>query len=82
MKKKTLKTLFCLMAALMVMTMFSMPAFAAGDVAGAIKSTWSQAQTQIKDVVNNVVFPVIDMVLAISIRQLAGPHGLSEGGSL
>ncbi len=65
MKKKTLKTLFCLMAALMVMTMFSMPAFAAGDVAGAIKSTWSQAQTQIKDVVNNVVFPVIDMVLAI-----------------
>lgn len=65
MKKKTLKTLFCLMAALMVMTMFSMPAFAAGDVAGAIKSTWSQAQTQIKVVVNNVVFPVIDMVLAI-----------------
>ena len=37
----------------------------AGDVAGAIENTWTQAQTQIKTVVNNVVFPVIDMILAI-----------------
>ena len=36
-----------------------------GDVATAIEGTWTSAQTQIKNVVNNVVFPVIDMVLAI-----------------
>ena len=29
------------------------------------KSTWTSAQTQIKNVVNNVVFPVIDMILAV-----------------
>ncbi len=36
-----------------------------GDVAGAIQDTWEAARTQIKQVVNNVVFPVIDMVLAV-----------------
>ena len=45
--------------------MCSVTAFAAGDVATAIEGTWTSAQMQIKNVVNNVVFPVIDMVLAI-----------------
>ena len=43
-------------------------AFAAGstgDVAGAIDSTWNDASDQIKTVVNNVVFPVIDLILAV-----------------
>ena len=39
--------------------------FAAGDVSSAIESTWTSAQTQIKNVVNNVVFPAVDMILAI-----------------
>ncbi len=39
--------------------------FAAGDVSTAIESTWTAAQTQIKNVVNNVVFPAVDMILAI-----------------
>lgn len=39
--------------------------YAAGDVAGAIESTWTAAKSQIKTVVNNVVFPVVDCVLAI-----------------
>lgn len=39
--------------------------YAAGDVAGAIESTWTAAKSQIKTVVNNVVFPVVDFVLAI-----------------
>lgn len=44
----------------------SVTAFAAsGDVAGAIQNTWNSAKTQIKSVVNNVVFPVIDLVLAV-----------------
>ena len=29
------------------------------------EGTWSAAQGQIKDIVNNVVFPVIDMILAV-----------------
>ena len=43
------------------------PEFAAGtgDVAGAIEGTWTDASAQIKTVVNNVVFPVIDLVLAV-----------------
>ena len=43
-------------------------AFAAGstgDVAGAIESTWNDASDQIKTVVNNAVFPVIDLILAV-----------------
>lgn len=45
----------------------STTAFAAGtgDVAGAIESTWTDASDQIKAVVNNVVFPVIDLILAV-----------------
>ena len=68
MKKKRLArmiTLGCLMMVL-VCTM-AMPAFATGDgnVSGAITDTWNAAQGQIKDIVNNVVFPVIDMILAV-----------------
>ena len=37
----------------------------AGDVAGAVENTWNAAQGQIKQVVNNVIFPVVDMILAI-----------------
>ena len=42
-------------------------AFAAGtgDVAGAVESTWSTASTQSKSVVDNVVFPAIDLILAV-----------------
>jgi len=47
--------------------MLSVSAFAAGtgDVAGAVEDTWGAAKGQIKQVVNNVVFPVIDLVLAV-----------------
>lgn len=65
MKKKTMKILLCILAVGLLAASFSMTAFAAGDVAGAIQSTWNSAQSQIKTVVNNVVFPVVDMILAI-----------------
>ncbi len=53
-------------AALVLIIMFSATTvYAAGDVAGAIESTWSAAKSQIKTVVNNVVFPVVDCVLAV-----------------
>ena len=62
------KTKFIVMAAICVAMLctLSVTAFAAsGDVAGAIQNTWNAAKTQIKQVVNNVVFPVIDLVLAV-----------------
>lgn len=37
----------------------------AADVSGVIQSAWTAAKTQIKNVVNNVVFPVIDLILAV-----------------
>ncbi len=57
--------LLCVMMMAVMVTMTSVTAFAAGDVATAIENTWTAAQTQIRSVVNNVVFPVIDMILAI-----------------
>ena len=35
------------------------------SVAGAVESTWTAASGQIKSVVNKVVFPATDMILAI-----------------
>ena len=66
MKTKKLTRILTMVAVLvLVVTTMAMPAFAAGDVSGAIENTWNAAQGQVKDIVNNVVFPVIDMVLAI-----------------
>ena len=36
-----------------------------GDVAGAVQNTWNDAQAQIKQVVNNVIFPIVDLILAV-----------------
>lgn len=65
MKSKTARILSAIVPALLLLGAFSMTAYASGDVAGAVESTWDAAQTQIKQIVDNVVFPVIDMVLAI-----------------
>lgn len=45
--------------------MLTLQASASGNVSGAIQSTWNDAKTQIKSIVNDVVFPVLDVVLAI-----------------
>lgn len=65
MKKKFFKILLCSVITVLLVTVFSVTAFAAGDVAGAIQSTWTTAQSQIKTVVDKVVFPVVDTILAI-----------------
>ena len=65
MKRKTKIIVAAVIVAVMLCAL-SVTAFAAsGDVAGAIQNTWNSAKTQIKQVVNNVVFPVIDLVLAV-----------------
>ena len=59
------KVIVLLVMALFMVAMMSVTAFAAeGDVAGAVEDTWIAARGQIKTVVNNVIFPVIDLVLA------------------
>ncbi len=66
-KKRTRTLAMCALLVCMA-AMMAVPAFAAetpGNVSGAIENTWNAVQGQVKDIVNNVVFPVIDMILAI-----------------
>ena len=65
MNKKLVRALpLCLLTVLMV-TVMALPAYASGNVSGVIQDTWNSAKGQVQTVVNNVVFPVIDMILAI-----------------
>ena len=64
-KIKILKLFIGIAVVLLMIGISAVPVFAAGDVSSAIESTWTSAQTQIKNVVNNVVFPAVDMILAI-----------------
>lgn len=60
MRKFNYKRLIVMLVVVLAMTcLMATTAFAAGtgDVAGAVESTWSTASTQIKSVVDNVVFP-------------------------
>lgn len=50
---------------LVLTAVLAVPAFAAGDVAGAVQNTWTAAKSQIQSVVNSVVFPVVDTILTI-----------------
>ena len=54
--------------ALLLCATLAVPAFAAGEgnVAGVVEETWKAAAAQIKTVVNNVVFPALDMVLTVA----------------
>lgn len=66
MKKKIFKIIITTLIMAAAIFSLSVCAFAqGGDVAGAIENTWDTASTQIKQVVNNVVFPVIELVLAV-----------------
>lgn len=65
-KTNKARIILAVVTVVMLVSVLSVTAFAAsGDVAGAIQNTWNSAKTQIKSVVNNVVFPVIDLVLAV-----------------
>lgn len=64
-KNKLLKLLIGITIVMLMLGISAVTVFAAGDVSTAIQSTWTAAQTQIKNVVNNVVFPAVDMILAI-----------------
>lgn len=61
------KILCILCVSLLLSVILCATAYAAGsgDVAGAIEGTWTSASQQIKTVVNKVVFPAIDLILAV-----------------
>ena len=63
--KRTVRICLCIMAVILLMSLLSVTAFAAVDVSTAIENTWKSAKGQVQAVVNNVVFPVVDMILAI-----------------
>ncbi len=63
-KKKWIKLLT---AALTAAVLCCVPVSAAGgDVAGVVEETWKAAASQIKTVVDSVVFPALDMILTIA----------------
>lgn len=68
---KRLGIVKALVDALILAVICAVPALATGtgttgDVAGAVQQAWAGASEQIKAVVNNVVFPALDMILAIA----------------
>lgn len=65
MKKR--KWTMMMVTVLLLTLMCGTTAYAAGkgDVAAAIEGTWNDASDQIKTVVNKVVFPAIDLILAV-----------------
>ena len=65
MKMKRISAMLGVLVVLVLVACSCMTVSAAGDVSSAIQSTWNDAKTQIQNVVNNVVFPVLDMILAI-----------------
>ena len=63
--RKTKKILSIALVVVLMVSLSSVTAFADGEVAGAVENTWNSAKGQIKTIVNNVVFPVIDVILAV-----------------
>ena len=63
---KTKKILAAMLASSMMFANFvAIQASAAGDVSGAFTNTWNSAKAQIQTIVNNVVFPVLDVILVV-----------------
>ena len=63
MKKKTISLVTMIIIILCLCSFTYVPI--TGDVAGAVEKTWNDVKEQIIQVVNNVIFPVVDMILAV-----------------
>lgn len=74
--RKFKKYLRPILLTLVVATILCVPAFATsggkGNVGAVVESTWKDAAGQVKTVVNNVVFPALDMILAIAFFGKSG----------
>ena len=63
---RTHKVLCSILTVVLIVGLCAVPCMAkSGDVAGAVEATWTDAKSQIKTVTNNVIFPALDMILAI-----------------
>ena len=60
-----IKRLAVVIMVLTILAVTAVSVYASGDVASAVEGTWTTARGQIKTVVNNVVFPVLDLILAV-----------------
>lgn len=65
-RKRILCMILTLAAALALLCVPALAAGGSGDVSGAVEQTWTAAAGQLKTIVNNVVFPALDMILAIA----------------
>lgn len=65
MKHKCIRIMTAILLVTLLIGAFSITVSASGNVAGAVENTWTAAQGQVKQIVNNVVFPVIDLILAV-----------------
>ncbi|WP_317854512.1 DUF3852 domain-containing protein [Chakrabartyella piscis] len=64
-KKKRMMLYFGVaVLAVILIFLFANEVYAA-DVSGAIEETWKAAALEIKEVTNQVIFPVVDMILVI-----------------
>ena len=65
-KTSIAKKILPVVIVMMIMTIvFAVPAFAAGDVASFITSTWEAVKGQLTTIVNSVVFPILIFILVI-----------------
>lgn len=64
-RKRTICSILTLSMALALLCVPALAAGGTGDVASAVEQTWTAAAGQLKTIVNNVVFPALDMILAI-----------------
>ena len=54
-KNKKVKVIICLMIILIMLVLTMKQSYAAGDVSSVIQQAWKQMESQIKNIVNNVV---------------------------
>ena len=64
-RKKFIRIFTVVLIAAAMLTLLGTAVLAAGNVADAVEQTWTSAKDQIKAVVDNVVFPALDMILAV-----------------
>lgn len=78
-KNKKVKVIICLMIILIMLVLTMKQSYAAGDVSSVIQQAWKQMESQIKNIVNNVVFPVIDIILAVFFfAKLVGSQSVGD----
>ena len=62
---KVLRWIGILFIVTFLLVIFASPTYAAGNVSGVIEETWNNAESQIRQVTNDVIFPALSVILAI-----------------